>query len=346
MKPKFTIGIPTYNRANFLKKAIHFALSQTLDNIEIIVSDNASTDETEKICRELGNKIRYIRHEENKGMYFNFITLIKEAKGEFFSYLQDDDLIHEDFALRAYNALSSSHDITLYSCFMLESPSLETLYHKLQLYGLPLKLDWYSKKVRIIDGKLLSVLSYFLSPANPPSIAFRTDIAKKVYPIWNTSSFLISERFCAVSIASQGKVAIDPWIGALLLEHFPQAHKVKNPNEQFYSDWINLVPFLDEKLKEWPNWEAEAKSLFSEVHPNYLLMWYYTNLWWPKGPKYAVAFKLREILKESIFEKLGSKALEEKVTIKDIFHNITPPILWNTLKKYYNNLKFFRTKTT
>jgi len=61
--PLVTIGIPTYNRADgFLKQAIKSAASQTYTNLEIVISDNASTDHTEKVVKNFGIvNLRYIR---------------------------------------------------------------------------------------------------------------------------------------------------------------------------------------------------------------------------------------------------------------------------------------------
>src|SRR4051794_16473111 len=76
----FTIGIPTYNRASvLLKRAIDSALTQSAENVEILVVDNASTDETQKVVAEAGKRVRYVRNETNLGMTRNFLRVIEEA---------------------------------------------------------------------------------------------------------------------------------------------------------------------------------------------------------------------------------------------------------------------------
>ncbi len=66
-EPLVTIGIPTYNRANnFLRNALGSALNQTYTKLEIIASDNRSTDQTESLVRDFSDpRIRYIKHQEN-----------------------------------------------------------------------------------------------------------------------------------------------------------------------------------------------------------------------------------------------------------------------------------------
>jgi glycosyltransferase involved in cell wall biosynthesis len=68
-QPLVTIAMPTYNRADgFLKQALQSAVSQTYANIEIIVSDNCSTDNTESVVKEMKDpRIRYFKHSENMG---------------------------------------------------------------------------------------------------------------------------------------------------------------------------------------------------------------------------------------------------------------------------------------
>ena len=97
--PLVSITIPTYNRADgYLRQAIECALRQTYQDIEIIVSDNCSTDTTERVVKGFNDpRIRYFRHKENIGANNNFNFCLKEARGNYFLLLHDDDLIDADF---------------------------------------------------------------------------------------------------------------------------------------------------------------------------------------------------------------------------------------------------------
>jgi glycosyltransferase involved in cell wall biosynthesis len=93
-KPLVSVGLPTYNRAAQLRRAIESVLAQDYPNLELVISDNGSTDETEAICTEFSRKdsrVRYIRHSVNRGMTFNFRTVLEEARGQYFMWLGDDD---------------------------------------------------------------------------------------------------------------------------------------------------------------------------------------------------------------------------------------------------------------
>lgn len=105
-----TIGIPTYNRADgYLKNALESALAQTYENIEIVVSDNCSTDNTGELVNSFGdNRIRYFRQEVNTKVEQNFNFCVDQARGEYFLLLCDDDLIDPDFVESCINAIDGS----------------------------------------------------------------------------------------------------------------------------------------------------------------------------------------------------------------------------------------------
>ncbi len=94
IKKLVSIGLPTYNRAKDLPRALDLLLAQTYRDIEIIVSDNCSTDDTKKICEKYVKqdpRIRYIRQRENMGQQLNFQFVINEARGQYFMLAADDD---------------------------------------------------------------------------------------------------------------------------------------------------------------------------------------------------------------------------------------------------------------
>jgi glycosyltransferase involved in cell wall biosynthesis len=111
--PVVTIAIPTYNRANsYLHQVITSALIQTYPNIEIIVSDNASTDHTAMVVKGFSDsRIRYFRHDENIGPHNNFNFCLQQAKGIYFLLLHDDDLIDHDFIETCVNSASHAENL-------------------------------------------------------------------------------------------------------------------------------------------------------------------------------------------------------------------------------------------
>jgi glycosyltransferase involved in cell wall biosynthesis len=111
--PLVTIAIPTYNRADsYLGCALESATNQTYGNVEVIVSDNCSTDSTEEVVRGFSAPcLRYFKHAENIGANGNFNFCVEQAKGDYFLLLPDDDLIDEDFVELCMEAANHRTDI-------------------------------------------------------------------------------------------------------------------------------------------------------------------------------------------------------------------------------------------
>ena len=106
---KVSVIIPTYNRAEFLRSAIESALKQTFTDLEIIVSDDKSTDHTQEMVENLKDeRIKYIKNEGNKGVSAARNAAIKEAKGEYIAFLDDDDEWVPDKLQRQVEVLDKS----------------------------------------------------------------------------------------------------------------------------------------------------------------------------------------------------------------------------------------------
>lgn len=92
--PKVTIAIPTFNRVGFLKQALDSALSQTFVNLEVVVSDNASTDGTAQMLASYSDRrLVLLRQDVNIGMVPNWNACLSAASGEYFLLLSDDDVL-------------------------------------------------------------------------------------------------------------------------------------------------------------------------------------------------------------------------------------------------------------
>ncbi|GJQ57457.1 MAG: glycosyltransferase [Candidatus Scalindua sp. AMX11] len=115
IRPVVTIAIPTYNRADVcLKHAIESAVSQTYPNIEIIIADNCSTDDTEILVKNFNDpRIRYYKHKKNIGQVRNTNFCLDVAVGDYFLLLHDDDLIDSDFVECCMKAGDYSTEIGL-----------------------------------------------------------------------------------------------------------------------------------------------------------------------------------------------------------------------------------------
>lgn len=114
--PLVSVGIPTYNRASSLQRAVKSVLEQDYPNLEIVISDNASTDSTQDICRDLADqdkRIHYIRQSTNRGPTANFNEVFMASQGEFFMWLGDDDWLDSNYVGRCTNFLLGQPEYAL-----------------------------------------------------------------------------------------------------------------------------------------------------------------------------------------------------------------------------------------
>jgi glycosyltransferase involved in cell wall biosynthesis len=99
-EPLVSVGIPTFNRAEKLARAAESVLGQTHENLELVISDNASTDGTRAMCEDLArrdSRVRYLRSDANRGPTANFNALFGEFAGDFAMLLSDDDWLDGDY---------------------------------------------------------------------------------------------------------------------------------------------------------------------------------------------------------------------------------------------------------
>ena len=88
------VGIPVYNGDWYIAQSIESMLSQTFEDLEVIISDNASTDRTERICRKYAGRdprVRYYRSDVNRGASWNHNRVVELARGQFFRWQCHDD---------------------------------------------------------------------------------------------------------------------------------------------------------------------------------------------------------------------------------------------------------------
>jgi glycosyltransferase involved in cell wall biosynthesis len=115
-QPLVVIGVPVYNGERFLEATLDCLLAQTYRNIEIIVSDNASTDGTEAICMryaQLDPRVKPARTEINVGASGNIRRLAGMIRGEYFKLSNADDLVDPEFVARCVEVLESDRSVAL-----------------------------------------------------------------------------------------------------------------------------------------------------------------------------------------------------------------------------------------
>lgn len=90
--PRVSVIISTYDRAALLPRAVNSVLAQTFSDYELIIVDDCSSDDTQEVIAEFTDpRIRSVRHKENRGLPASRNTGVRNAKGEYIAFLDDDD---------------------------------------------------------------------------------------------------------------------------------------------------------------------------------------------------------------------------------------------------------------
>ena len=114
--PAVSVGIPTYNRPAGLNRALESVLRQSERDLELIISDDASTDSTPEVVRQAAARdarVRYLRQDVKLGLTGNFNALLRAARGRYVMLLADDDWLDEDYIARCRAALDADAQAAL-----------------------------------------------------------------------------------------------------------------------------------------------------------------------------------------------------------------------------------------
>jgi glycosyltransferase involved in cell wall biosynthesis len=217
--PLVTIGMPVFNGESYLERSIDAILAQTYQNFELVISDNASTDRTESICRAYAAKnpeIKYFRNEVNIGGFANHNKLIELGSGDYLMLTGHDDLRHPEQISRCLQVLEEnpqyvmSYVATTYigendevldikeTPLELDSPKVETRFreifrrdHKIEpIYGLirysalsGIRFGLYPDSDRVFIAELGLMGPFFRIPE---PLFFRRDHAQSMTRKYNS----------------------------------------------------------------------------------------------------------------------------------------------------------------
>jgi glycosyltransferase involved in cell wall biosynthesis len=111
--PAVSVGMPAYNSAAWIEAAVGSILGQSHRDLELIISDNASTDNTFEICERLAradSRIRLLRNARNIGANRNYLAVLQAARGTYFKWASSNDICAPTFIERCVAALASEPD--------------------------------------------------------------------------------------------------------------------------------------------------------------------------------------------------------------------------------------------
>lgn len=114
--PRLSVGLPVYNGERYIRQSIESLLGQSYRDFELVISDNASTDNTGHICREYAkedSRIHYFRQPHNIGLAPNHNFVVHESRGKLFKWAANDDLYAHTLLERCVAALDEYPDVVL-----------------------------------------------------------------------------------------------------------------------------------------------------------------------------------------------------------------------------------------
>jgi glycosyltransferase involved in cell wall biosynthesis len=197
-KNLLTIAIPAYNEARHIKKTIESCIDQAEF---VIVSDNASTDDTQKICEELAQKysnLFYIRHAENVGGTVNFNFLLKEAKTKYFMWMGGHDYLDEGYTKHMLHILENSDAVGCYPASRaIDNEDVEIGIYDFW-YASRLTSDYAAERVYCLIAHLHEVSALFG--------IFRTKVAQK-FPM---KAMIGNDHVFVCNMAREGKLIYSP----------------------------------------------------------------------------------------------------------------------------------------
>jgi glycosyltransferase involved in cell wall biosynthesis len=149
--PRVSIGFPVYNGEPYVEEALDSLLAQTFEDFEILISDNASTDHTEEICRAYAardRRIRYVRQPLNRGGAWNFNMVFAMASGSYFKWAAHDDLCLPVFLERCVEALDRLPTVVLSAP---KTIIIDEHGEIVEYYDVPLRTNSPHANIRFLD---------------------------------------------------------------------------------------------------------------------------------------------------------------------------------------------------
>lgn len=213
--PMVSICIPVYNGSNTIRETLMSAMTQSYQNVEILVIDNKSIDNTvDIVCEIADERVRVFQNTKNLGMAGNWNECIKKAMGKYIHFLCADDLLSEDCIEEKVKLMEKDETIQMVisSTQIIDEKNNVLLTRRRY------------KKNCILDGKKLAKKSFYVANlyGEPSNVMFRRDLIAKT-GIFATNTCYTTDWDLWLRISVQGKVG---YIDKCLTQY-----RISNTNE-------------------------------------------------------------------------------------------------------------------
>lgn len=272
--PLVTVIIPTYNREDLIGNALESTISQTYDNLEIIVVDDNSCDKTENVIKkyiEMDTRVKYIKHKKNLGGGASRNTGIKNSKGEYIAFLDSDDVWRLDKIEKQLECFRRNQSLIAVFCNY-EMVQFET--------G---KLLGNNNKALKCENSDIYVGNY---------LGTTSCLMAKRTKLFDIGMFDIELRSCQdwdvyIKLVNSGKIAYVPEI---LLTQYYHGKRMSNDGTNVLQGQNRLIEKMPKYLREANISTNEQSKIMSRLY--YRLGMHYVN--------YNKLKESKEALKESL----------------------------------------------
>ena len=248
---KVSVLIPSYNQENVIEQTVMSALTQDYDNLEVIVSDDASLDQTPQILREIQTKyperLKIFLHETNLGVTKNHTRGLLECHGDFIAFQDGDDLFlpgkirkQVEFMLNHPDCTISSHDVDVF-----DSETGRTLYLWSKRFG---QREGGAREL-VRYGNYLSSVSVMVRRLHVPEYGYDDRIR------------IGSDWLLWLEVLSRGKGKIR-YLDEVLARYRRHAGNLTNVSNWKYEDQLITLALVETK---WPGLLFPARMRRSEI---------------------------------------------------------------------------------
>lgn len=203
---KLFIGMPVYNGERFLSTAIESIRNQTFDDWTLLISDNASTDKTEDICKHycnLDKRIKYVKQKNNIGAPANFKFLLDNASSKYFMWAAADDVWLPEFLISCLAILENENTYGMAFCNIV---NIDALGRTIREYP---DFSRFTTKSRLVNISRFLFDPEILGKANLIYSVYRLDLCKRAYRINPVTLYWGSDICFVLAALSRSKLAIN-----------------------------------------------------------------------------------------------------------------------------------------
>lgn len=243
--PLVSVLIPTYNRPIYFEQALHSVLQQTYPNIEILIGDDSTSEDTKQLIQTKflphHSHITYIKNRQTLGQHQNQVQLFQQAKGEYINFLMDDDLFHPDKITNMmwYYLQDSKQDISL----------ITSHRHLINDVGQILPPIFATKRLFVVDTILngadigKNMLTYLQNwMGEPTTVLFRKEQLVEPFGTWHGRTYACNVDMASwLSLLTQGKMV---YLAGSLSSFRLHPHQQQQHTTKFIEgidDWYHAI---------------------------------------------------------------------------------------------------------